>query len=237
MSNDRTADVEPPPADAPEMLRRILAAVEGDPRKRWVELTCALVLALATMASAWCAYQSTLWGGVQTFRLAGSARAGREAARIEIEALETRMFDKLLLVHFIEHRGAGDARLEKFLGGRFRPEMKVAVEAWLATDPFNNPQAPHSPLAMPQYVQVELKEVKRLQAESAAMAEAAELSNHLSDTYVLLTVLFAAVLFFGGISGTISNDSWRLRATMQVLSLLLFVGISIYLLTMPVCHE
>jgi hypothetical protein len=237
MSTDIAAESEPLPADTPEMLRRVLAAVEGDQRKRWVELTCALVLALATMASAWCAYQSTLWGGVQTFRLAASARAGREAAKFEIEALETRMFDKLLLVHYIEHRGTGDTKLEEFLAKRFRPEMKVAVEAWLATDPFNNPEAPPSPLAMPQYVQAELQEVKRLQAESAAMAGAAERSNHLSDTYVLLTVMFAAVLFFGGISGTISNDSWRLRATMQVLSLLLFVGISVYLLTMPICRE
>ena len=93
-------------AQTSEMLRRILAAVEGNQRKRWVEITCALVLALATMASAWCAYQSTLWGGVQTFKLAAAAKAAREAAKLEIEALETRMFDKLLFVHYVEHRGA-----------------------------------------------------------------------------------------------------------------------------------
>ena len=55
---------------------------------------------------------------------------------------------------------------------------------------------------MPQYVQPELQEVQRLHAESATTYEAAERSNQLSDTYVLLTVLFAAVLFFGGISGS-----------------------------------
>ncbi len=50
-------------------------------------------------------------------------------------------------------------------------------------------------------------------------------------------LLFAAVLFCGGISGTLSNDSRRLRWTMQTLSLVLFVGISVYLLTMPICRE
>lgn len=144
-------DGTPSPAETSEMLRRILHAVEGEQRKRWVELTCAVVLALATMASAWCAYQSSLWGGVQTFKLAASAKAGREAAKYELEA--------------------------------------------------------------------------------------ADRSNQLSDSYVLLTVLFAAVLFFGRISGTISNDSRRLRWTMQVLSLMLFLGISLYLLTMPICRE
>ena len=237
MNDAEVTDDETSPAQTSEMLRRILDAVEGQQRKRWVEITCAIVLALATMASAWCAYQSTLWGGVQTFRLAAAAKSAREAAKLEVETLDTRMFDKLLFVHYVEHRGAGNKQLEEFLAKRFRPEMDVAVKAWLATDPFNDPGAPRSPLQMPQYVQSELREAQRLHDESAAMYEAAERSNHLSDTYVLLTVLFAAVLFFGGISGTISNDARRLRWTMQILSLLLFVGISTYLLTMPICRE
>ncbi len=45
-----------------DILRRILDAVEKDQRQRWVEIVCAIVLSLATMASAWCAYQATLWG-------------------------------------------------------------------------------------------------------------------------------------------------------------------------------
>jgi hypothetical protein len=219
------------------MLRRILVAVEGQHQRRWVEVTCAAVLALATMASAWCAYQSSLWGGVQTFKLAAASKAGREADKFEIEALEARSFDRLTLMHYMEHRDAGHKQLEAFLKNRFRPEMRVAVEAWLATDPFNNPAAPPSPLKMPQYVQAELAEAERFQAASTAMHAAAERSNGLSDTYVLLTVLFAAVLFCGGIAGTISNDSRRLRWTMQVLALVSFVGISGFLLTMPICHE
>jgi hypothetical protein len=237
MNDAALADVDTPPEQASAMLRRILDAIEGQQRKRWVEITCAIVLALATVSSAWCAYQSTLWGGVQTFKLAAAAAASRDAAKLELEALETRMFDKLLLVHYIEHHGAGNKQLEEFLAKRFRPEMDAAVKAWIATDPFTNPDAPRSPLLMPQYVQPERKEAERLHAEAATLHDAAERSNHLSDTYVLLTVLFAAVLFFGGISGTISNDARRLRWTMQALSLLLFVGITVYLLGMPICRE
>ena len=237
MSNTEVPPVETPPAQTDEMLRRILDAVEGQQRKRWVEITCAVVLALATMASAWCAYQSTLWGGVQTFKLAAANKAAREAVKYEIEAQETRLFDGLMLVHYVEQRLSGNKRVEELLDKRFRPELQAAVNAWLATDPFNSPQAPLSPMKMPQYVQSELHEAERFHAESATAYDAAERSNHLSDTYVLLTVLFAAVLFFGGISGTLSNDARRLRWTMQALSLLLFVGISCYLLTMPICRE
>ena len=237
MNDAARADVEATPAQSAEMLRRILDAVEGRQRKRWVEITCAIVLALATVASAWCAYQSTLWGGVQTFKLAAANKAAREAVKYEIEAQETRLFDGLMLIHYVEQRLSGNKQVEELLGKRFRPEMQVAVEAWLATDPFNSPQAPPSPMKMPQYVQSELREAERFHAASATAYEAAERSNHLSDTYVLLTVLFAAVLFFGGISGTLSNDARRLRWTMQILSLLLFVGISAYVLTMPICRE
>ena len=49
--------------DTNELLQRILKAVEPAKRKPWFELACAIVLALATTASAWCAYQSKLWGG------------------------------------------------------------------------------------------------------------------------------------------------------------------------------
>jgi hypothetical protein len=233
--SDMTESAPKPTSD--EMLRRILAAVEGDQRKRWVEVTCAIVLALATMASAWCAYQSNLWGGVQTFKLAGANKAAREAAKYEIEAQETRLFDGLTTIHFVEQRLAGNKQVEELLLRRFRPEMRAAVTAWLATEPFSRSDAPPSPMKMTQYVQPEIKEAERFHAESATLYDAAERSNQLSDTYVLLTVLFAAVLFCGGISGTLSNDSRRLRWAMQIMALMMFVGISGFLLTMPMCRE
>jgi hypothetical protein len=72
------AKSEPLPPDSNELLRRILNAVEPAKRKPWFELACAIVLALATTASAWCAYQSKLWGGAQ---MARATRRSRRAAR------------------------------------------------------------------------------------------------------------------------------------------------------------
>src|SRR5215475_2408432 len=89
-----------------ELLRRILSAVEArqGERKRWVELTCAVVLALATVASAWCAFQATLWGGVQTFRLEASAKAGREASKNSVTGMQIRAFDATMFLHYLEAR-------------------------------------------------------------------------------------------------------------------------------------
>lgn len=56
------------PQEIAVLPRRILEAVDRDHRGRWVEIASAVILSLATMSTAWCAYQATLWSGVQTFR-------------------------------------------------------------------------------------------------------------------------------------------------------------------------
>src|SRR5262249_58732961 len=139
-TSDRPAGPQPASEEPDELLRRILSAVEKPEveRKRWVEVICALVLALATMASAWCAYQATLWGGVQTFRLAAAGKAGRDNVKNSIEGMQARSFDATMFIHYMEARSQGRKELEELLYQRFRPEMKHAVDAWLKTDPLNN---------------------------------------------------------------------------------------------------
>src|SRR6185295_1054115 len=81
------------PQETAALLQRVLAAVEKDERTRWVEITCAVVLSLASMSSAWCAYQATLWSGMQTFKLAAAQKPGRDGAAAKMAALQLRAFD------------------------------------------------------------------------------------------------------------------------------------------------
>src|SRR5262249_27189696 len=144
-------------------------------------LTCALVLALATMGSAWCAFQATLWGGVQTFRLEASARAGREASKNSVTGMQIRAFDATMFLHYLEARALGHKDLEELFYQRFRPEMKEAVDAWLKTDPLTNRDAPSHPLKMNEYVvPPEIEASKQAEIEQQAMA-GAEVANHNAD--------------------------------------------------------
>src|SRR6185437_15294140 len=93
----------------------ILAGIASEPRKEWVEVTCAIVLSLATTASAWCAYQSQLWGGAQLAAMAKSARAGRESTENTISAIQFRMFDAMMLIKYLELKAHGDEKLDAFL--------------------------------------------------------------------------------------------------------------------------
>jgi hypothetical protein len=226
---------EPLPPDSVAVLERILRAVEKDGRKRWVEIASAIVLSLATTASAWCAYQATRWSGVQTFRLAAANKASRDAATANLAAMQARSLDSTMIISFLEARTHGDKELENLLFERFRPETKTAIVAWLKTDPLHNPKAPLSPFVMDEYVQPELEEAKKGSELFEEKHSEAQLANHTSDTYVLQTVLFASVLFFGGICGTF--DSYRLRVCTLGISMTLLSFTLIALATMPVCHE
>lgn len=223
------------PQENAAVLQHILKVVEKDERTRWVELICAIVLSLATMSSAWCAYQATLWGGVQTFRLAAAQKAGRDSTTATITALQLQSFDASMFISFMNAKNEGNERQEQFLLKRFRPEMKKAIDAWLKTDPFNDPKAPQGPFKMGEYHQPELEEAKGHDARFAQEHAAAERANQNSDTYVLLTVLFASVLFFGGIAGTL--DSHRLRVAILAIALAFFVITLVVLGTMPICRE
>ncbi len=223
------------PQERDDILRRILITVEKDQRKRWIEIACAIVLSLATMASAWCAYQATLWGGVQTFRLAKANKASRDASQQTIEMMQFRTFDASMFITYIEARSRKDEKVANFLYQRFRPEMRRAVDAWLKTDPDNTPNAPKSPFKMAEYVQEEERDAKRHDEQATEMMSAAREANETSDRYVLLTVLFATVLFLGGIGGTL--DSEWLRQTLNILALILFAVMVVVLAIMPLCTE
>lgn len=223
------------PQQTSQVLHRILEAVESTERRRWVELACAVVLSLATMASAWCAYQSQLWGGVQTFRLHASSVASRKASALNITALEYRAADASLAVTYMEAVFHDDKKLTEFLYGRFRPGLKKAVDAWLATEPIKNPNAPRSPFVMDEYAQPELVEARQQEEVATKEYDAAQHANQTSDTYVLLTVLFASVLFFGGIGGTF--ESHRLRHLVFVIALVLFCVTLYSMIELPICLE
>ncbi len=112
--------------------------------------------------------------------------------------------------------------------------MRVAVNAWLGTDPFKNPQARPHPLRMPEYVLSEQLEAARQDKAAGEKAAAAEEANETSDTCVLLTVMFASVLFLGGIASTLASP--RLGWAMGSMALTLFMAAMVVLARMPICR-
>lgn len=203
-----------------------------DPTDRWVEVAAAVVLALATVASAWSAYQATRWGGVQAaaFAEAGALRA--ESVRSSDLADAELTIDVEYFAIWLDGASTDNEELQQQVEDSFRPEFAVAFDAWQATDPFVNPDAPHTPFEMDEYRIAAAREADALRAQAEAAANEALDANQTGDNYVLTTVLFASVLFFAGISTKFQGR--RIKLTLVSLGLAAFVAGASILLTFPI---
>jgi hypothetical protein len=152
-----------------------------------------------------------------------------------LEANQRRAFDASMFIEYMEASLDGSGDTEKFLYDRFRPEMRRAVDAWLATAPFDDPEAPPHPFQPHWYELPEEQEASRLQEQGEMMFGAAQEMNQISDTYVLMTVLFASILFFGGIAGTFRSR--KVEAVFGFIALVLFLAAASFMLTLPVCRD
>jgi len=199
--------------------------------EQWVEIISAVLISLATVASAWCAYQSALWGGEEaiSYNAAGAART--ESVRYSNQALQLMTIDVNMFTEFAAAYSNEDEFLFDFLMARFRPEMKVAVDAWIATQPLINSDAPSSPFAMPEYQSEAQDEADRLLKEVDRHLDEARLNDERADNYVLLTVIFASVLFFGGISTEF--DSLKIRIGLMAFSTLTFLVTLVIVVSFP----
>jgi len=185
------------------------------------EIISAFLLSFATVASAWCAYQSSRWNGVQTISFFEANNVRSESIRKSNEAFQLAAIDVGMFTEFVAAYTDDNQRMMDIIMQRFRPEMKPAVEAWLATDPFNNPDAPPSPFAMKEYKSAAQVEADHLLTVSVRKFQEAKQANQTSDNYVMLTVMFASVLFFCGISTTF--ESFPIRVILLVFAIIVYV--------------
>ncbi|MBN1289096.1 MAG: hypothetical protein JXA49_05610 [Actinobacteria bacterium] len=166
----------------------------------WLEIFATVLLALATVFSAWSAYQATRWSGVEARRF-NEANANRIYASEEADIADVDYdIDTELFVDYLAALRDGDSEaVRTFEDILFREEMRLAVGAWLKTDPFVNPQAPETPFSMSEYKNAHKEKSKAFENVARGKADDARMAIENSDRYVLLTVLFASVLFFAGI--------------------------------------
>lgn len=205
------------------------------PLTRWerTTLTVALFLmALGTLGSSWCGYQATLWDGRQTFGLMDASNLGREANEKAIFANQQRAFDAAFFAEYARNLNEGKTALNEFFLARMRPDFREALKAWVATRPLENPAAPPSPFAMPQYkVQADI-ESQELFARSQALYDQARKANMNSDIYTLLTVLYTAGLFLAGLVSGFHDR--RMRQMTLLLSLAVLLAATAMLMRLPV---
>lgn len=217
-------------ADEDGIVERTVEAVRESSRKRRLEVFTALLMALATIGTAWAGYQSSRWGSVQTIKFNEG-----NAARVQSTSLSTRggqiaQVDVAMYQQAVDAFAAGKNELVDFYLTRTRDEFKPVFEDWIASA--RDPDAAPTPFALPEYTVSEFNEADAL-VEEARQAKAVALeANQRSDNYVLAVVVFAAVLFFAGISSRFRNE--RIRIVMISIATAGFVTNSVWVANFPV---
>ncbi|MCB0874847.1 MAG: hypothetical protein KDB46_01510 [Solirubrobacterales bacterium] len=197
-----------------------------------VELFATILLAVAAVATAWSSYQSARWSGVQAIDFSNANAARVESTRASTEAGQLAQVDVITFTQWVDAYAAEDDKLADFYYERFRDEFKPAVKAWVALKPLKNPKAPPTPFAMPEYTLAASKQADRLTTKAEAAGADARESNQRSDNYVLAVVLFAAALFFAGISTKITSPRYKLWII--CFGYVIFLGTLAWVATFPV---
>jgi hypothetical protein len=204
----------------------------------WIGVISSVLLLAATVSTAFCVFEATLWSGHQAISY-GQASAYRiESIRFSNIAVAQTQIDAALFVDWISAVSNNNTILADFLEARFREEFRPAFYAWLSVykqeeGSIVQMQAyiPASPFELPEYQLETRKESDDyLKKAEEAFAEGTR-ANEINDKYISSTVFFAIVLFLTGI-----EPRWqkaKVKGAMTIAAVTIFVIAFFYILELP----
>jgi hypothetical protein len=196
-----------------------------------LEIVEAIVLAMVAIATAWSGYQSARWDGLQDELYAKSSRLRVEAGALLTRSGQEQTYDASAVAEWIKAAAAGNQKVEELFARRIRPEFRPAFDAWVKTDPINNPAAPAGPSLMPQYRNANAIEAAHRGEEANEAFEHGAAARAISDKYVRATVTLATVLLLVAISQRFKTH--RVRTGLAVVAILLVCLPVIRVLLLP----
>ena len=132
-----------------DALGDLAAHLQVTETARWIELVSAVLLSVAVVFSAFSAWEATLWGGNQSISFAEASSLRVQSNRELVIGVAEVSYDAGTFANaaaaYVEGREEAVSLYEELL---VRDEFEPALEAWLALDPSNNPEAPRTPLGV-----------------------------------------------------------------------------------------
>ena len=192
--------------------------------ERIIEILEAVVLAIVAVATAWSGYQSAKWDGREALLYGEASKYRVQGDELATLAGQDRLYDITTFDAWLQAKAGGQEPLADLFERRFRGEYRVAFEAWLATDPLNNPDAPPGPIFMPEYHSAKADEAKELERRASETFDRGTEARRIADDYVRITVRLAAVLFLIAVSQRFEVRGVRI-GLMSVAAVILATGV------------
>jgi hypothetical protein len=194
---------------------------EKHERKQWVEPVAALLMALATLSTAWCSFESAAWTR-QSNRLMNEFNTlERRAGLLSLQGMQQATIQTAMFTEVLAAKQAGNDQLAKFYVERFPPDLRKAYDAWVAQKPFENPNAAPHPFVPNLYEIPGSREAADASAKAANSQREAGSAGSISGQYLANTVLFATVLFFANASAKFEQR--RVRVVAFIFAVAVFV--------------
>ena len=167
-------------------------------------------MALATLSTAWCSYQSAAWTRKANRLMNEFNSLERRAGLLTMQGMQQATIHTAMFMQLLAAQQAGNEKLVNFYVERFPPDVRKAYDAWLAQEPFENPKADPHPFVPNLYELRGTRQAADANAKAANSLQEARNAGSISGQYLANTVLFAAVLFFAGASGKFEQRRVRL---------------------------
>ena len=181
-------------------------------KKGWVEPIVALLMALTTVGTAWCSYQSAAWTR-QSNRLMNEYNSlERRADTLVLQGMQTATIHTAMFMELLAAQQSGNEKLKDFYAERFPPDLRKAYDAWMAQKPFENPKADPHPFVPNLYEMRGMREAAEATSNAASKVQDARAAGTVSGQYLANTVLFATVLFFANAAGKFEQRRVRMAA-------------------------
>jgi hypothetical protein len=154
-----------------------------DPRERALEVLTVVLLGVATVASAWRAYQASRWNGIETDEARATTEARVEQARLFATGTQVGSYDSNVLLAYAQAVAADQAPLAEFIRTTLmRPEFAPVLETW----------------------------EQEVEADTAQLSPIPANEDYTAEDYLLTTLFMASALFFAGVVSSFESRGPRI---------------------------
>jgi hypothetical protein len=218
------------PATVPSTPPTEKQASPVETKAPWFDAICAILMAAASLSTAWCTYQNSRWNGRTADFQAHADALQREATAMTLESRQYEIAHLQLAMKAVDSIVDGDEKRAKFYTARFNGELKPAWDKWVALNPFDNPSAPPNPFGPEFYKPRFAQEIRDHQAEAASASKQARGTSQNASNYLGNTVLLATVLFFAGTAGKFDHRNVRQPSLAFAIAIFVFAAVRMFLL-------
>jgi hypothetical protein len=202
----------------------------GGVAARWpqvLELVATLVLSAATVLTAWSAFESSKWSGLQATNFSRASATRTESLRYSTMAGQQEIVDSSTFTAWLQATEQGQTHLAALLARHFSPELRVAFDQWKSS-----PHPPPTPFELGSYRPAGAAEAATLEQRASEQFHEATVDNQRSDNYVMLTVLTSVALFFGAVSSRFTRA--QVQSPLVATAVVMFVVSLVLISTFPV---